>query len=211
VPSFNPHDLRTLVAEAAAGGDHAFLLAFRQHTQNQAIKLLTQMGIDPSQPDAWQRGFFWLAYCYCGVGHLAWHERRSNKNAATWTPDKELKLLEAVIKLRAEGLSELAATQRIASDPQFKESLPYRQEGDRGSSNFSKQHATKKRQAALWRHLQHIKEQSSGPYALLDQLAGPGWNAQSAAERVLYAIDFIVASKLLASPSNVMKNADPSN
>jgi hypothetical protein len=75
LPSFKPLDLRTLVGEAGAGGDQAFLLAFRRHTQNQAIKLLTQIGIDPSQQNAWQRGFFWLACCYCGVGHLAWYEQ----------------------------------------------------------------------------------------------------------------------------------------
>jgi hypothetical protein len=39
----------------------------------------------------------------------------------------------------------------------------------------------------------------------------PGWNAQSDVERVLYALDFIIASKPAAlSPSDVMKNDNSS-
>src|SRR5262245_25017186 len=77
LPVFDPHDLRSLISEAKTNGkanvDTAFLFAFRHRNDTQLNDLLRHLGVDPSSPDAWERGFFHLAFLYHGVGHLAWY------------------------------------------------------------------------------------------------------------------------------------------
>ena len=86
LPVFKPLDLRSLVREAKKSGDSkvAVLQEFRRRNEMQMAKLLHCLGLDRSQPDAWQKGFFLLAHYYHGVGHIAWYQRRTNRNAATW-------------------------------------------------------------------------------------------------------------------------------
>src|SRR5215831_18910725 len=108
VPVFDPHDLRSLISEAKANGeadvDTAFVFTFRRRNESQMRDLLRRLGVDPSRPDAWERGFFHLAFLHHGVGHLAWYPQRTNKNAVTWTPDHDLVLLREVFILRQGGL-----------------------------------------------------------------------------------------------------------
>ena len=116
LPVFDPHDLRSLISEAKkndkADVDSAVLFAFRHRNDAQMKELLKRLGVDPSRPDAWERGFFHLAFLHHGVGHLAWYPRRTNRRAATWTPTHDLALLREVFLLRQGGLSERAAVPR---------------------------------------------------------------------------------------------------
>src|SRR5262245_41078455 len=89
LPIFEPHDLRSLLAEAKAsqhvdGDDAAVLAALRRRNEVQMQKLLRALGVDPSRSDAWARGFFLLAHFHHWVGHLAWYPQRINRNAAKW-------------------------------------------------------------------------------------------------------------------------------
>ena len=79
LPIFEPHDLRLLVNETMSGQpDTGVLVAFRRRNDDQLKNLLRCLGVDPSRPDAWLRGFFLLAYYHHGVGHLAWYSRPTN-------------------------------------------------------------------------------------------------------------------------------------
>jgi hypothetical protein len=123
LPIFEAHDLRSLLAEAKAsqhvdGDDAAVLAALRRRNEVQMQKLLRALGVDPSRPDAWARGFFLLAHCHHGVGHLAWYPRRTNRNAAKWTRAQDLELLREVIMLTRDGLSQRRAIAKIAADPE---------------------------------------------------------------------------------------------
>lgn len=101
LPVFKPHDLRSLLAEAKAsqnvdGDDIAVAVAFRRQNAIQMQRLLLCLGVDPSQPNAWEKGFFLLAHYHHGVGQLAWYPRRTNKNAAKWAQAQDLELLREV-------------------------------------------------------------------------------------------------------------------
>jgi hypothetical protein len=194
LPKFEPHDLRSIINKARSsadqsGIDEAVVLEIRRRNQRQMLDLLRGLGINPSQPDAYQKGFYWLAFYHHGVGHLAWQRSRTNRNAATWTNGDDLNLLVEVIRLKATGLSELEAIKRIASDRRTNKLFPYREQSHRSGSDFSVQKEPKKRRSALRRRLQRLKV-SSTENSILNQLLGPGWNAQSNFERLLYAFDF---------------------
>jgi hypothetical protein len=156
LPIFDPHDLRSLISEAKknneADVDTAVLLAFRRRNDAQMKDLLRRLGVDPSSPDAWERGFFHLAVLHHGVGHLAWYPRRTNRNSATWTPSHDLSLLREVFVLRRQGLGERAAVRKLASDSKKRRQFPYRRKG-----YFSTADETKNREAALWVRLQKLK------------------------------------------------------
>jgi hypothetical protein len=202
---FEPHDLRSLISEARGGGDtgleQAVVLAFNERNQRQTVDLLRRLGIDPSQPDVWQKGF--LRYYHYGVGRLAWQPLRTNRKAATWTPSNDLNLIMEVTKLKADGFSEPKAIKRILSDPRTRRLFPYREQKNRAGSDYSSKYEVKKREAALWRRLQYLKA-SSAWNSILDQLLGPGWNAKSSSESALYALD-----SPIYSPKEVMKNRRP--
>jgi hypothetical protein len=56
---FEPHDLRSLISEAKEkSDDFADLRALRRRNELQMKELLKRLGLDPTLPDAWQRGFF---------------------------------------------------------------------------------------------------------------------------------------------------------
>jgi hypothetical protein len=139
LPVFAAHDLRSLVADAkkhdTADFDTAFLLAFRRRNDAQMKNLLEHLGVDPSMPDAWERGFFHLAFLHHGVGHLTWYPRRTNRNSATWTPDQDFMLLREVFILRQGGSSERAAVKKLAVDPRKRKLFPYRRQGYRYSTD----------------------------------------------------------------------------
>ena len=205
---FEPHDLRSLISEARAGGgdtglEQGVVSALKERNQRQMVDLLCRLGIDPSQPDSWQKGFLRLAYYHYGIGRLAWQPLRTNRRAATWTPCDDLNFIMEVTKLKANGSSELKAIKRILSDPRTRELFPYRGQKNRAGSDYSSKYEVKRREAALWRRLQYLKA-SSNWNSVLDQLLGPGWNAQSSSERALYALD-----SPIYSPKKVMKNRRP--
>ena len=133
LPIFDPHDLRSLITEAKTSDetdfDSAFLLAFRRRNSAQMKDLLRRLGVDPSRADAWERGFFHLAFLHHGVGHLAWYPRRTNRNSASWTPTHDLALLREVTLLRQKGLSERAAVKKLASDRKKSQQFPHRKKG----------------------------------------------------------------------------------
>jgi hypothetical protein len=59
LPVFEPHDLRSLTSEAKGkSDDFADLRALRRRNELQMKELLERLGLDPTLPDAWQRGFF---------------------------------------------------------------------------------------------------------------------------------------------------------
>ena len=173
LPVFEAHDLRSLLAEAKAsqhvdGDDAAVLAALRRRNEVQMQKLLRGLGVDPSRPDAWVRGFFLLAYYHHGVGHLAWCPRRTNRNAAKWTPAQDLELLREVIMLRQEGLSERRAIAKIAADPKKMRLFPYREQKSRYSPKGTERG---RREAALWAHFQKLIASTRGR-SLFDLFGG---------------------------------------
>jgi hypothetical protein len=185
LPVFKPHDVRSLVSEAKTNGntdiDTAFLLAFRRRNDAQMKDLLRGPGVDPARSDAWQRGFFHMAFLHHGVGHLAWFPNRTNRNSATWTSSHDLALLREVFLLRGRGLSERAAVKKLASDPKKRQLFPYR------PHRFSTGEDPQKREAALWARLQKLKAQSRGT-SILDLLLGVSQDGLSSIERSLYEL-----------------------
>src|SRR5258708_20384668 len=148
---FEPHDLRSLISEARASGDisghdQEVVLAFKRRNQGQLVDLLRRLGVDPSEPDAWQRGFLRLACQHYGVGRLALHHSRTNRNAAKWTPKHDLNLPIEVTKLKAADKSELQAIKRIVLNPKTRRLFPY---GAKNStaSHYSVQYENQKREA----------------------------------------------------------------
>ena len=111
LPIFEPQDLRLLVNKTMSGQPDTEC-AFRRRNDDQLKNLLRCLGVDPSRPDAWLRGFLLLAYYHHGVGHLAWYSRRTNSNAAKWTTTHDLDLLREVLLLKEKK----TATQQRASD-----------------------------------------------------------------------------------------------
>jgi len=190
---FEPHDLRSLISEARAiGGDSerekAVLLAIKERNHLQMVDLLRQLGIDSSQSDAWQRGFLRLACLHYGVGRLALHHARTNKNAVTWRASDDLRLLEEVTKLMGAGKCETQAIKQIVANPKTRRLFPYG-EKNRTKSYYSVQNENPKREVALRRRLHRLKK-SSNENSILDQLLGTGRDAQGVFERLLYAFDF---------------------
>jgi hypothetical protein len=188
LPVFDPHDLRSLITEAKTNDttdvDAAFFLAFRRRNDAQMKKLLRHLGVDPSSSDAWERGFFRLAFFHHGVGHLAWYPRRTNRNSATWTPAHDLALVREVIVLRQRGLSERRAVKKLAADPKKRKLFPYRRQGYR----FSTGEDPRKREAALWARWQKLKAQARGT-SIVDLLVGVSQDGLSSIERSLYELD----------------------
>jgi hypothetical protein len=158
LPVFAAHDLRSLIGEAKAsqraGGDLTLLTVFRRHNEAQLNELLRHLGIDPSQPDAWLRGFFFLAHYYQGVGRMAWYPRRANRNAATWTLTADLALLAEVTMLTNQGLSERGAIKKLAADRGKRQLFPYRRQTLRHSAKGTEQ---QQREANLRSRLQKLK------------------------------------------------------
>jgi hypothetical protein len=108
------------------------------------VDLLRQLGIDSSQSDAWQREFLRLACCHYGVGRLALHHARTNKNALTWRASDDLRLLEEVTKLMGADKSETQAIKQIGANPKTRRLFPYG-EKNRTKSYYSVQKKSKAR------------------------------------------------------------------
>jgi hypothetical protein len=191
LPVFKPHDLRSLISEAKknveADVDTAFLLVFRRRNETQLKDLLRRLGVDPSSPNAWERGFFHLAVLHHGVGHLVWYSPRTNRNSATWTPSHDLALLREIFVLRQMGMSERAAVRKLASDPKKRQQFPYRRKG-----HFSTADETKNREAALWVRLQKVKASARGT-STVELALGVSQEGLSSVERRLYELDIRLA------------------
>jgi hypothetical protein len=157
-----PLDLRVLVKNSRKkrkDGTSDVFDEFRRCYQEQVTNLLRQLGIDPTDPNAWQKGFYKLATYDRGAGHLCWSPRRTNRNAGRWTNEHDLNLLGEVVRLRAEGLSEREAVRRLSRDPTKRGLFPYR---PRRAGFEPKGTATQRYEAALWARLQHLKDSATG-------------------------------------------------
>ena len=190
LPIFEAHDLRSLLAEAKAsqhvdGDDVAVLAALRRRNEVQMQKLLRALGVDPSRPDAWARGFFLLAHYHHGVGQLAWYPRRTNRNAAKWTRAQDLELLREVIMLTRDGLSQRRAIAKIAADPRKMRLFPYREQKSRYSPKGTQRG---RREAALWAHFQKLIASTRGR-SLFDLFGGAPRDGLSFWERTLRDLD----------------------
>jgi hypothetical protein len=179
LPKFKPLELDGLAKHPRADDDPEDDIArrariLRRETNHQMLELLRRLGIDATQPDAWRKGFFWLAWYHHGVGHFAYDRPKTRRNAAKWTVSDDLKLLSETMKLKAIGLSELAAMKKIASDPALKNSLPYRAQRNKAVEDSPKTER-RKRAEALRRRLHELKSKASAE-SLLNQLLGPGWH-----------------------------------
>ena len=185
LPIFKPHDLRSLVNEAQAGqpdADAGLVVALRRRNSDQMKDLLRRLGVDPSQPDAWSKGFFLLAYYHHGVGHLAWYPRRTNKNAAKWKPTHDLDLLREVFLLRERGLSERNAIKKLAADRKKRHLFPYRnQEGPHVKGTEQQ-----RREYVLRARLQKLKAGEHGLYALI---VGVNRDGLRSYQRILHDLD----------------------
>jgi hypothetical protein len=187
LPVFKPLDLRSLVGEGAKSGDSklAVMHAFRRRNEMQLQELLHCLGLDRSQPDAWQKGFFFLAYYNYGVGHIAWYPRRTNRNAARWTVDHDFDLLREVVKLTNDGLSERRAIKRLAFDRKKQQLFPYREQQHR---HFAKGTEQKRREEALWARLQKLKA-SANARSILNLIVGDRDDRLSFYERTVRDLD----------------------
>lgn len=157
LPQFDPHDLQSLVKEArlkSPQGDTnaAFIAVLRERNNHQISELLLALSVDSSRPDVWKRAFIRLAYFHHGMGHLEWRSRNPTKNAATWSSEHDMKLLEEMGALKAKGLSERAAVRKLATDRRMQKLFPYRPQ--RATSVAGEQ---ARREAALWRHWQKLR------------------------------------------------------
>jgi hypothetical protein len=198
LPAFDPHDPRSLITEAKtndkADVERVFLLALRRRNENQMKELLRRLGVDPSTPDAWKRGFFHLAVLHHGAGHLAWYAPRTNRNSATWTPAQDFGLLMEVLVLKQKGSSERDAVKKLASNPKKRQLFPYRKQG-----YFSTADEAQNREAALWARLQKLKARTRGN-SIANLLQRPSLDSLSSMERRLY--DFALSSLLPKTGEN---------
>jgi hypothetical protein len=198
LPVFEPHDVGSLIREAKKRNKGDVDKEFRQYTEIQCKGLLQSLGVDPSRPDSWRRGFILLAVYHHGVGHLALGRRRTNRNSATWTSDHDVALLREVMILRSEGYSKRGAVKKLAADPEKQQLFPYRRK------RHDYQREEQKRAAALLRRLHMLKPSKDGG-SNLEVLLGTRPSGLSSIERILH--DFQMFSLL---PSGVVKSKRPS-
>jgi hypothetical protein len=175
LPKFKPFELDQLAKRPPADNDPRDNSArivglLQQETNQQMLELLRRLRIDAAQSDAWRKGFYWLACYHHGVGRFVFYRPKKHRNAARWTNEHDLVLLSETIKLKATGLSELAALKIIASHPELKRLLPYRAQKYRALEDTRKTEH-KKRVAALRRRLHDLKSKASEK-SLLAQLLG---------------------------------------
>ena len=183
LPVFEPHDLRSLISEAKVKSDDlAVLRALRRRNELQMKVLLKRLGLDPTLPDAWQRGFFFLSHYHHGVGFIAWYPRRTNRNAATWQLDHDIALLREVAILRSEGLSERHAIKRIAVDRKKRHLFPYREQKYRPSAKGTEQ---RRREDALRARLHKLKSSKF----ILDLISGDPREPLGVYEQALRELD----------------------
>ena len=97
LPTFPAHDvtgiLRLPTSEAKLEADRVTASVIN----GQLDELLKALGIDPSTPDAWRKGFQTLAAIHYGTGHFTFDRPiPPNRNAAKWTPQHDELLYEFV-------------------------------------------------------------------------------------------------------------------
>lgn len=187
LPIFEPQDLRLLVNKTMSGQpDTGVLVAFRRRNDDQLKNLLRCLGVDPSRPDAWLRGFLLLAYYHHGVGHLAWYSRRTNSNAAKWTTTHDLDLLREVLLLKEKkrGLSDRNAIKKLAADRKKRQLFPYRNQERPHAKGTEQQRC----EAALRARLQKIKAGEHGR-DLYTLMVGVNRDGLGFYERVLHDLD----------------------
>jgi hypothetical protein len=172
LPAFPAIDLQALVGDARGQGtdneDKALLTNYRALCDEQATRLLRDLGLDPADSMAWQKGFYLLAFWDRGLGHVAWSPPRTNRNASRWTHTHNLSLLMEVAARTATGLSQREAVRRLAHDRAKRKLFPYRPQ----RPGFEPKGSVQERyEAALWRQYQHLVAKKSEDW--LDWLFGP--------------------------------------
>jgi hypothetical protein len=186
LPVFEPHDIRSLISEAKGKSDNfAVLRALRRRNELQMKELLERLGLDPALPDAWQRGFFFLAHYHHGVGCIGWYPRRTNRNAVTWQVDHDIALLRELMISRSEGLSERRAIKKIAADRKKRHLFPYREQKYRPSAKGTEQ---KRREDALRARLNKLKA-SARTNSILELMSGDPKEPLSGYEKALLDLD----------------------
>jgi len=181
---FEPHHLRKLVDAARAidgpaGQQETFIHVLRRENEKQIEQLLRSMGLDPATPNVWERAFFLLAVLHHGVGHVVWRPRRTNKNAAKWSVEHDLALINEMIELRRRGHSERAAI-KVLSHSRKEHLFPYKAQDRPGSRLGSKE----QKAAALrarWEKIKHAK--------LEDAILGGFRPPRSSIEEALWSLD----------------------
>jgi hypothetical protein len=188
LPVFEAQDLRSLIKEAKASsndGANAFLFAFRRRIALQMNELLRHLDVDPSQPNAWERGFLLLAHYHHGAGRLGWYPRRSNRNAATWRVDHDYALIREVAIFNGRGLSDRNAIAKLAADRKKRQLFPYREQKRR---YFAKGDELVRREAALWSRLQKLRKSARGR-SLFDWFGGVRDDGLDFYDRILRDLD----------------------
>ncbi|MGB8738914.1 MAG: hypothetical protein WCD52_01295 [Xanthobacteraceae bacterium] len=171
LPAFPAIDLQALVGDAQGQGtddeDKALLTNYRALCDEQASRLLRDLGLDPADSMAWQKGFYLLAFWDRGLGHVAWSPQRTNRNASRWTHTHNLSLLMEVAARTAAGLSQRKAVRQLARDPVKRKLFPYRPQRSGSEPKGSEQ---ERYEGALWRQYQHLVTKQSEDW--LDWLFG---------------------------------------
>jgi hypothetical protein len=204
LPSFQPHDLESLVEAAKASGDpdldQAVSNELRRCNNEQMNALLRHFGIDPSQPDAWQRLAFTLATIHCGVGAIEYKPRDTRKNAASWTPSDDLRLLESIGLRKRKGLSERKAIKQLACDPAMRGKFPYRAHWMKSLDRVGE---NKRREAALRDRCRRLKKSSTTETLMRQLLGAPP--SMSSIEHTMWQLDLRRLN--LQVPTGVNQNA----
>jgi hypothetical protein len=201
LPQFDPHDLRSLVNEARLKSpqgdtDGAFMAAFRERNNHQISELLLALNVDSSRPDVWQRAFLRLAVIHHGVGNLEWRPRNPKKNAATWSSEHNMKLLEEMGALKSTRLSERAAVRKLATDRRKQKLFPYRPQ--RATSVSGEQ---ARREAALWRHWQKLRSRQP----ILEALLGTWFGRPEPRGSIEAALDSLELDQWLVEIESALK------
>jgi hypothetical protein len=160
LPKFKPQDFRKLAeaarAETAAVNEEAaFVSALRSENEKQIARLLRLLGLSPTSPDR-RLAFLLLATVHHGVGQIEWRRRRPSRNAATWGSEHDLALYQEMSALKARGLSERKAIEKLAADRGQRQLFPYKAQIRPGS----RMDARSQRAAALRARWTQVKRRS---------------------------------------------------
>jgi hypothetical protein len=130
LPYFEPIDLRSLLLAAlrktgAQSIDEKTVSVLSDRLRAQTEQLLRALGFNPDE-NKWQSAFMRLARHHHGLGLLVHIPRRTNSNARRWSLEHDLRLLEVLQLLKAEGIEGSAAFKTIASRPKLRNQFPYK-------------------------------------------------------------------------------------
>lgn len=161
---FEPLDFRQLIEQASQQNptdvDQQFEHIVQEITTRQLNELLSAMRIKRDDPIDFQKAFETLAMALLRVGQVVWRPPAAQQRG--WTLDNYATLYSLVEGLKEwQGLSERAAIEKIASDPQVRSWFPYRPQQRTQIS------ARSGRMDALWQALMRAKHRKSEIRSLL--------------------------------------------